>query len=126
VTIPYKVEENIFSGAVLTETKVLRSEFSLCPFKVIEIITTDFSGTIDIQGKIGNNGTYANVNHVLMSQGSAQGLANAQLSYSTTTDNKKYLVPEYYPYMQIVMARTAGSVKVNVVGLSAPVTGPVP
>lgn len=114
--LPYTIDQVVFNAAVLTETKALETSFSRCLTKVIQIVTTGFTGTIDIQGRANAKGTYANVPYQLMGQAAFQAPSVSQLSYSTTTATAIYLVTEYYPDIQIVMTRSAGSVTVIAAG----------
>lgn len=116
---PYVVEEKIFDGADATETKSLKFEFAICSTKVVEIITTGFSGTVDIKGSVDQNATKDNVTYAQLGQGAALSQANAQLPFTTSTARARYVVVEPYPYMEIVMTRTAGSVDISVFGYGA-------
>lgn len=116
MTTPYTCGQVVFDTVTATETVVLRSEFEKCPLKVVEIVTAGFSGTLDIQGKVWNGASYDNVSYSQLSQDGAQAVVNDQLSYTTNSARARYLVTEPYPMMQLVMARTAGSVSVIVHG----------
>ena len=116
MTIPYSHQQVVWDAQAATATKVLDSEFEKCPTKVVEIITTGFSGTINIQGKIWNGATYDNLSYSPLGQDGAQSIINDELTYTTNTSRARYLIAEPYAYHQIVMTRTAGSVSVIVHG----------
>lgn len=117
MTLPFTHSQQVWSAQAATATKALDTvEFSRCPTKVVEVITTGFSGTLDIQGKVGPASTHDNVAYILMGQDGAQAAVNNQLSWTTNTSRFRYLVLEPYPYIQLVMTRTAGSVTINVFG----------
>lgn len=117
MSLPYTHSQVVWTAQAATATKALDLvEFSRCITKVIEVITTGFSGTLDIQGRIGNGATHDNVVYTPMGADGAQTLVNDQLSYTTSTSRFRYLVTEPYAYMQLVMTRSAGSVSVNVFG----------
>lgn len=116
MSLPFTKQESVWSSKATTETVTLDTEFSLCMTKIIEVITTGFSGTLDIKGKQADAATYDNVLYSLMGQ-VAQVPSVAQLSYTTDTNRYRYVVPEYWHRMQLVMTRTAGSITVDVVGI---------
>jgi len=113
---PYAMEQKVFSSAVATETKALNAEFALCPTKVIEIVTTGFSGTLDIKGALLPAGTKDNIAYARMSQDGVQSPVNDQLSFSTDTARYRYITYEPYPNIDLVMTRSAGSISVNAFG----------
>ena len=115
MTLPYTAQEVIFNAASASATTVLKSEFVYCLTKVIEIITSGFTGTIDIQGKVWGGADYSNVAYSLMGQDGSQAISNDQIVPSASA-TARYLVSEPYPMMQIVMTRSAGSVSVIVHG----------
>ena len=125
MTLPYTKSQSIFAAAVLTATRELDHEFELCITKVFEIVTTGFSGTIDIQGKVDDDATYDNLAYYRLGQDGPQQLVNDQLSYTTDTGRYRYCVPEYYKLIQVVMTRTAGSVTMDVAGIDAPLAIPM-
>ena len=117
MALPFTHSQVVWTDKAATETKALDAvEFSRCPAKVIEVITTGFSGTLDIQGRVGVEATNDNAAYILMGQDGAQAATNNQLSWTTSTGRFRYLVLEPYPYMQLVMTRSAGSVTINVFG----------
>ncbi|MDO8671243.1 MAG: hypothetical protein Q7O66_07400 [Dehalococcoidia bacterium] len=122
---PYLHQQVVFDTAVATATVTLDDELKACPLKVVEIVTTGFSGTLDIQGRISGAVTMDNVSYARMGQDGPQVTINDQLSYSTDTARYRYLVTEPYAQMQIVMTRTVGSVSVFVYGWAMAVTGPM-
>lgn len=112
----YTFFQKVFDGAVATATVALKNEFNQCPTKIIEIVTTGFSGTIDIQGSVAPGTTKDNVAYGLMGQDGTVTPSNNQLSYTADTSRYRYVVTELYPFMDIVMTRSAGSVSVDVFG----------
>ncbi|MDO8704764.1 MAG: hypothetical protein Q7J84_07445 [Sulfuricaulis sp.] len=117
MALPYTYYENIWTAQAVTATAILKGEIArLCPTKVIEIVTTGFSGTLDIQGRISPAVTLDNVSYVLLGQGAPQAASAAQLTWTTDTARYRYLIAEPYLDMSLVMTRSAGSVTVNVGG----------
>lgn len=117
MSLPYTKFETPFSAAVLTATATLSGEICrFCPTKVFEIITTGFSGTLDIQGRISPATTLDNVSYVRLNQSSAQQATNDQLSYTTDTGRYRYISTEPHFDMALVMTRSAGSITVHVAG----------
>lgn len=113
---PYSKSQKVFNAAAADATVALDPDFAICPTKIIEIVTVGFSGTLDIQGAVGSAVAKVNLNYTLMSQGTAQVPATAQLSYTTDSTTTHYLVVEPYPLIDFVMTRTAGTITINVFG----------
>lgn len=120
---PYQVAQVVFKEAVATATEALEDELKACPLKVIEIVTTGFSGTLDIQGGINGAVTMDNVAYNLMGQDGPQATVNNQLSYTTNSARYRYQISEPYARMQAVMTRTAGTISVYVYGWAMAVGG---
>lgn len=86
---------------------------------LLSLITTGFSGTIDIQGKAHISDTYVNIPYVILGAGPV-AFAVAQISKTTETAHPLYMIPICFPFMQIVMTRSAGSLALY--GYSSPST----
>ena len=118
MSLPYVVSEAVWSAKAVTETVGLKSEFERCQVTVIEIATTGFSGTIDIQGKLYELGAFANVPYIRQDQASIQTPSVSQISLTTDTDTYRYVILGYWRKLEIVMTRTAGSITCGVAGSS--------
>ena len=118
MSLPYVVSQAIWSAKEATETVELKSDFERCAVTVIEIATTGFSGTIDIQGKLHELGSYANVPYIRQDQSSIQTPSVAQISYTTNTSTYRYVILGYWRRLQLVMTRSAGSITCGVAGSS--------
>jgi len=117
MALPYIVTEAVWTAKALTETKELKSDFSKCITKVIEVITDGFSGTLDIQGKQSLGATYDNIPYQLMGQAAPQAASVAQISVALNSARYRYVVPEYWSFLRLVMTRTAGTITVTVLGV---------
>ena len=86
--------------------------------KTIEISTTGFSGTIDIQGSVdGTN--FVNCRYAPIDVIGALAYVVAQLSYTTDTTRKFYTITDYWAYVKVkVTTRTVGSVTVKIHAIS--------
>ena len=118
MSIPYVVTEVIWDGKEATETKELKSEFEKCALVVIEVTMTGFSGTLDFKGKMHELAAYSNVPWIRQDQASAQTPSISQESETTTTAVRRYVICGWWRKLQIVMARSAGSITISAVGSS--------
>ena len=120
MALPYTVSQSVWVAKDASETKELASELSKCATTVIEVITTGFTGTLDIKGKDSEGAAYDNVRYVPLNA-AIYFPSVAQISYGAPdTARYRYCVAEYWYRLQLVMARTAGSITVNVVGIDVP------
>ena len=113
------ITRQIFTAAVATATATLASvetQLDSCISHIFTIETTGFSGTIDFQGREHNNDTWTNVAYQEIDIDGTRAGVNDQLSYTTETARKRYLVPISPSHLQVVMTRTAGSLDVFVRG----------
>lgn len=118
MSLPYVANEVVFNAAVLTETKELKSEFERCQLVAIQMETTGFSGTIDIQGKLHELSSWINVPYIRQDALALQTPAVAQLALTTNTATVVYVILGYWRRFRIVMTRSAGSIIVVVAGSS--------
>ena len=68
-----------------------------------------FSGTIDIQGRPAAASDYANIEYA--QEAATLDYAIAQLSFTTITANRNYIVPNPPPFLRVVMTRSAGTIE---------------
>lgn len=68
--------------------------------------------TLDIQGKVHEDGTYTNIDYVQIYQAGAVSLSNSQLTVSDQTV-RFYLIPIPPPLVRLVSAYTAGSLTIH-------------
>ncbi len=125
MALPLTKTQVVWSAKAASETKALGADFVRLPTKVIEVVTTGFSGTLDIQGAAGATATKDNVAYTQLGQDGAQLASNDQLSYTLSTARARYLVVEPYAAMQLVMTRSAGTITVTVVGWETAVSPPM-
>lgn len=120
MALPYTQSQELFSAAALTATTKLVTPLANAAGVVqIQVTTTGFSGTLDIQGKTHPSASYTNLTYFVPGAGSST-TAVAQLSYTTDTASYNYQVINPMPYMQVVMTRSAGSVSAWARGYSDP------
>uniref|UniRef100_A0A6M3JBQ7 Uncharacterized protein n=1 Tax=viral metagenome TaxID=1070528 RepID=A0A6M3JBQ7_9ZZZZ len=118
MSLPYVVSEAVWSAKAVTATIELKSDFERCAVTIIEIATTGFSGTLDIQGKLHEQASFANVPYIRQDQAAAQTPSVTQISWTTDTSTYRYVVLGYWRKLQLVMTRTAGSITCGVAGSS--------
>lgn len=111
MALPFRYTQEVFaSGTATTTTTVINTNASISAGSmIIQVDTTGFSGTIDIQGRVRPSGAWKNLMYVVSGAGSATP-AVAQISYTTDTAVYHYGVINPLPYMRVVMTRSAGSV----------------
>lgn len=68
--------------------------------------------TLDIQGKVHEDGTYTNLDYIQLYQAGAAALANSQLTVNDQTV-RFYLIPIPTPLIQLVAVFTAGSLTIH-------------
>ena len=118
MSLPYVVSQAIWSAKNATETVELKSDFERCQVIVIEIATTGFTGTIDIQGKLHELGSYINIPYIRQDQAALQTPSVAQISHTVDTAIYCYVILGYWRRFRIVMTRSAGSITCGVAGSS--------
>jgi len=118
MSLPYVVSQAIWNAKEASETVILKSDFERCQVTIIEIATTGFSGTLDIQGKVHELGSYANVPYIRQDQATVQTPSVTQISYTLDTGTYRYVVLGYWRRLQLVMTRTAGSIICGAAGSS--------
>jgi len=119
MSLPYVVSEAVWNARAEDETKELKSDFEKCKVVVVEVTTTEFEGTLDIQGKVHELGAFSNVPFIRQDQASVQTPSTTQISYtSTDTAVYRYVILGYWRRLQLVMTRTAGTITCGVAGSS--------
>lgn len=118
MSLPYVVSEAVWTAKDEDETKVLKTDFERCKVVVIEITTTAFTGTIDIQGKLHELSAYSNVPYIRQGQASIQTPSVAQIVPDIDTGVYRYVVLGYWRRLQIVMTCTNGTITCGVAGSS--------
>lgn len=118
MSLPFVISQAVWSAKAATETIALQSDFERCEVTVIEITTTGFSGTLDIQGKLHEISEFSNVPYIRQDQASLQTPSVTQLSFTLDTAVYRYVVLGYWRRLQLVMTRSAGSITVGVAGSS--------
>ncbi len=111
--MPEIMRERVFDGAVLTATKNLssvRAQVSLALRPLLELVNAGFSGTINIQGRISADAAWVNVPYSVFSGGAWGAATAAQLTFATNTATNRYKILDYWPDMQVVMTRSAGTI----------------
>jgi len=122
--IPYIVTEEVWKDKDASETKELRSDFSKCAHIVLEVVTSKFSGSLAIQGRLSAKASYQNVRWLrLPIAATAERLSDdATISYSNDTSAYRYVILEKVYELRLVMSRTAGTISVFAIGLDVPIT----
>lgn len=123
--MPTVVSQAIWAAKEAAETKALFTEFERCRVVIIEITTTGFTGTIDMQGKIHELSAYSNIPYIRQDQASFQSPSVAQLTPSGDTGVYRYAILGYWRRLQIVMTRSAGSITCGVAGSSVAAEFPI-
>ncbi len=118
MTIPFIVSELLFDAVEATETKELKTDFDKAKIVVIEFTTVDFTGTLDFQGKIHEQGAFSNIPYVRQDQLAAQTPAVAQLSYSTDDAVYRYVLLGFWRFYKIIMTRSNGAITLAAGGSS--------
>jgi len=118
MSIPYVVSQTVWNAKAEDETVVLDSEFEKTGLVVVEITTINFTGTIDLQGKIHELSAYSNVPYVRQDQASAQTPSVSQITPSTDTAVYRYVICGWWRKLRIVMTRSGGSITIGVAGSS--------
>lgn len=116
--MPYIYSQEVWKTKAETETKELDSQFERCKVVVIEITTAGFTGTIDIQGKVHEVSAYSNIPWVLQDTADAQTPSIAQITPTTNSTVKRYVVLGFWRKLQIKMTRSAGTITCGVAGSS--------
>lgn len=107
MAMPYSETKKIFNAAAATADATFKADAAASV--QISITTAGFSGTLDFQGALDANGTYANLPYMVM--GSSQNLpSSAQLSFTTETATTTFIVLAPMPFMKVVMTRSAGTI----------------
>ena len=113
---PFSTSEKVFDAAILTKTQALGKDFAVCPTKVVEISTNGFSGTLDMQGGLASGVAKANLSYMQLQVAGIPASVVAQISYTTETSVKRYLILEPYEEIDFVMTRTLGDISIHVYG----------
>jgi len=100
-------KEVLWSAQAVTATKKL-ADASHVITKLLEFNTTGFSGTLDLQGSL-DNSNWVNLRYAEVTGDGSLSIVNDQISHTLNTSRRHYLIAEYWPYVQIVMTRSAGS-----------------
>jgi len=116
---PYSHKQIVFNAKDETETVALDLEFGLCSKLIVECVYAGFTGTLDFKGSVNPDITKVDLPHVLMASATIQSQSVTQLSETTETSTKHYLLPEVLPSMDVVMTRSAGTISMQVYGVAA-------
>ena len=109
MTMPMR--ERIWNAKDATATAALsaRGQTSLALRPIIEAVTAGFTGTLDIQGRVTADGAWVNIPYSVFSAGWGAPSV-AQVSFTTNSASHRYRILDYWPEMQIVMDRSAGTI----------------
>ncbi len=116
--MPYVFSQLIWLKQDESETKELASEFERCRVVVGEATIADFSGTIDIQGKVHEQNDWSNVPYIRQDQATIQTPSVDQLVFADDSGIYRYTILGYWRRLRIVMTRTAGTITVGIGGSS--------
>ena len=124
MALPYTYTQEVFPvGTALTGTVAIVSNAAhSAGSMVLQVDTTGFTGTIDIQGRAMPAGAWKNLMYGATAAGGAVP-AVAQLTYTTDTAVYQYVVFKPMPYMRVVMTRSAGSLGAWAFTYSEPIAG---
>ena len=100
----------LFDAAVLTATSSTYDTAYL-KRKSFHVVTTAFSGTLDIQLSFDGGTTWINAYYV--TRGTPGKPVAAQLSYTADSSSYTYVSDDHAPLMRVDMTRSAGSVTVR-------------
>lgn len=103
-------QQIVLAAATATATVEMDQAFEQCRAVVFEITTSGFSGTIDIKGRQHESAAYANVPYVRQDQATVQTPSVAQLAFTADTGVYRYVTIGYWPRLEVVMTRTAGTI----------------
>ncbi|KKL83116.1 hypothetical protein LCGC14_1977960 [marine sediment metagenome] len=115
MSVPVIVSDVVWNLKAESETKELKTELEQCNVTVIEITTSGFTGTIDIQGKVHELANYSNIPYIRQDQAVTQFPSVTQLSYSGS-GVYRYVILGWWRRFKIVMTRTAGTITLAVAG----------
>jgi hypothetical protein len=121
MALPYSENSKLFSAASATADATFDAGYAAQV--QISITTAGFTGTLDIQGKLTSEGTFANLPYVVL--GSYAPATFSQLSFTTETATTTYVVLMPMPFMKVVMTRSAGTITAYQRGLSTAFPLPV-
>lgn len=102
--------QKIFSAAAASATVEIGQGFEKCRTVIIEITTAGFTGTIDIKGRMHESAAYSNVPYIRQDQVATQTQSVDQLSYSGDTSVYRYAIIGFWPRLEVIMTRTAGTI----------------
>ena len=128
MALPAAAYATIFNAIGASKTTVITDNKLLAGFPdrasaiILEVIgasTPNF--TLDIQGKVHQDGTYVNWDYVEIGQAGAAALANAQLTVNDTT-RRFYLIPYPPPFVQLVATFTGGTLTIHAAYTTEPLT----
>jgi len=124
MSLPWTEEEKVWDAKAVSETYALKSGFQYCQVTIVEITTAAFSGTLDIQGRLSDLNAFANVPYIRQDQASIQTPSVSQISLTTDTGAYRYVILGYWPKLQLVMTRSAGTITCGVKGSSSALSFP--
>lgn len=116
--MPYTYTQLIWNAKNATATKELDSEFGRCAIVVVEITTANFTGTIDLKGKIHEVSAFSNVPWIRQDQAAAQTPSISQIAPSGDTAVYRYVICGWWRFLQIVMTRSGGTITCAIAGTS--------
>ena len=115
MAIPFTDRKTVFDSISATTTVELHNLFRGGHFAstvLLEVVgSSSQNWTLDIQGKVTEDGTYTNMDYQQIWQAGSVSLANAQLTVNDTT-RRFYVVPNTPQFVQLVATRTAGNLTV--------------
>lgn len=91
--------------------------FKFCTSKIVEVVTTGFTGTLDIRGRADVSLALLNIAYARIGQATQAAVSISQLSWTADTGHYFYLILTPLPENQLVMTRSAGTISVIVHGL---------
>lgn len=109
--------QKVWNAKDANET-VLLSDMAHLATKMLQIKTAGFSGTLDIKGSL-DGVNYINVRYVELTGDGGIAVINDQLSYVLQTTTKVYMLAEWWPHVQLVMTRSAGTITLDAWGHEA-------
>ena len=119
MAIPYVVSEVVWKDKDASDTKELKSEFERVSSVQLEVSLTGFSGTLDIQGRLGEDIDWYNIPYARQDQASAGTGSVSQITLTTETGIRRYALLGGIRQVRIVMTRTAGTITLVAHGSSA-------
>ena len=117
MALPYRIQFTVFDGIAATTTAPFPPKGAGLPEYAHSVLLEVLGGasanfTLAIQGKTHTDGTFTAIDYVEVGQAGAAALANSTLTVNDQT-NRFYLIPNAFPFMQLIATRTAGSLTVR-------------